>query len=258
MKGILYTDLKRSIFSYGFIASIFLLLGILLEPLFSSILFGESLTSLSNAEVFGISLSFGMFTIAAPVLCCLPATANYSYDVNSGFINFLVIRCGYRRYIFTRICSTLLSGALVMGIGLGIFALILSFIFTPLNPLDPNHTVALQDTIWQDLFATTGGWAYILVQILLSMLFGAVWSLAGLMLSSFYPNRFIAWIGPFAVYYAFLLFAPRLNLDILEPSRKLIPQGNSPYTFLYSIFYQLSLIILFATIFLIKTGRKKK
>ena len=115
MKGIFYQDLKRSICSYGFLISLIILLGILIEPAWNAILFSRE--RLCNAEVFGMSLSFGMFTIAAPVICCLPAANNYSTDVNSGFINFLAARCGYRRYLQSKICSTILSGALVMGVG---------------------------------------------------------------------------------------------------------------------------------------------
>lgn len=76
------------------------------------------------------------------------------------------------------------------------------------NTLENNlgYQTFLDEGIFANIQFIWGGLLVVFLLLLLSFLFGAVWSNIGLCISAFIPNKYIALATPFALYFPYISF----------------------------------------------------
>lgn len=187
-------DLKRMLKTPGFYISLFLSLFILLRPVFQNRINGTFLQCLSVP--FGTS-DFSPF---AAIFCALPFSGSFCEDYNSGFIKSIVSRTGVKRYSFQRCLSVLLSGGIMMALTVAIVIAVCAFRTTV--PETEETCAFMQNTVWarMGILMKYHESVFVILKILVAFLFGAVWALAGLVISVFITNRYVTYIAPFVIY----------------------------------------------------------
>lgn len=101
-----------------------------------------------------------------------------------------------------------------------------------------NYSTVFDETVFSKLQFVWGGLLLVILLLLLSFLFGAIWSNIGLCISAMIPNRYIALAAPFAIYFATHLIFYRIGfLLVLSPVNMLMPAAtfipNMAYPFVY-------------------------
>lgn len=141
------------------------------------------------------------FLSSLAVLCCtaLNCTA-FLNDYQSSFYRGCILRSGKRRYTAAKFLSCVVTGGLILALGLIIFVLILSLKF-PLGNPDGNVVDSAQHS---DLFLAEillGGHyvGYFAALSLLSFLYGGMWSAVGICVSAFVPDKYAASFSPFII-----------------------------------------------------------
>jgi len=245
----LKTQLKRAILSPGMILSVIigtylLTSGFLLNVIMYNISVGPlSIKEASSTflEDINSSHALGGFDLFAPILAVLPAVTFFCEDYNSGYIKSILGRVNRKRYLNEHlICSTVAGG-------LSIFlpTLISSAFYMVIGGpyLEENIRQGYESlyaaSIFKDIQFIFGGGLIVVLLLILSFLFGAVWSNVGLCISVLHPNRYIALAFPFVLYFFLFLFCYRINaLLFLSPVNMLMPDV-SVITFLgYPFIYQ--------------------
>ena len=106
-----------------------------------------------------------------------------------------------------------------------------------------GYSTVFDETVYADIQYVWGGIGLAILLLLLSFLFGALWSNIGLLVSAVVPNKYAALVMPFAIYFTvhlllyksdiFLVFSPA---NMLMPSTTFIPYKAYPFV------YQIALI----------------
>ncbi|MEG1884410.1 MAG: hypothetical protein RR224_11950 [Clostridia bacterium] len=145
-------------------------------------------------------LALSSFTPFAPIFCYLPYAISFCRDVNADYHILIASRIGTKRYGMARSISVALSGGIVMGIIFSV-TILLCVLFAAYP--DTAETVDfMRNTTWARaglLLVQNGLWVY-LGRIALAFLFGALWALVGLAISTISPNRYVVLVAPFAIY----------------------------------------------------------
>ncbi len=180
------------------------------------------------------------FSLFSPILAVMPAAAVFCDDTNSGFLKFILGRTSKKQYIReTLLCSTVSGGLAVFLPCLltDIFMLANGKLNTKENTMQGYSTV-FDETVYADIQYVWGGLFLAMLLLLLSFLFGALWSNVGLLVSAIVPNKYAALVMPFAIYFAlhlllyksefFLVFSPA---NMLMPSTRFIPYKAYPFVY---------------------------
>ena len=123
-------------------------------------------------------------TICLPIVCALPYAASFVDDVKTNFLRLYISRTSFRGYILGRTAGCLVSGGLVIVLGLWLAYGVSAALFTPLEgPLDPD---APDPAYTMTLLRNCG----------LIFLSGGFWSLFGMTMSAFMASRYIAYAAP--------------------------------------------------------------
>lgn len=194
-------DLKRIFTNPKIYISIFISLGILLRPLIETISGGGAGTFLTLQTLpFGLS-DYSPF---AAIFCVLPFSDSFCEDYNSGITVPIVQRIGVNRYALGRCASVALSGGITMGL---IVLITLSICFVLASEPDIFESVRFWiegNSLWyrMDLLFRFRGLGVMGFRVLFGFLFGCVWAMVGLAISTLVVNRYITYVAPFVIYQA--------------------------------------------------------
>lgn len=199
------------------------------------------------------SLYFGVIIFSLPALAALPYAHSFADEYQTGYLWQSMPRQGVIPYALHKFMSVTLAGALSVGLGMALFAVLVSILYLPSDPAsNPALILPLEDTIWRNLYGVWGGLPFFIVQIILAMLFAMVWSGVGLLISAFIPNRYMAVAAPLVVYYALSSLCQLTGLHFLDPAEMLVQNDLIGYNlgFSYIIGCQISFILLLALAFI--------
>lgn len=178
-----------------------ILVGVLIlnRPLIEAVC-TNALGSGSISQVLSVPLAMSDFTPFAAVFCVLPYADSFCDDYNSGSIYNIVSRSGIKKYSLIRGITVFVSGGIVMAI-----ILLVTILFCGLlsDLPDTPETVQFMDkTIWvrSGIIYVMNGNLYLFLRIVLGFLFGGLWSLVGLFISTLICNRYVTYIAPFVIY----------------------------------------------------------
>ncbi len=208
---LLRVDLKRIFASPKIYISIFISLAILLRPLIETISGGGTGTFLTLQTLpFGLS-DYSPF---AAIFCVLPFADSFCEDYNSGIAMPIVQRIGVRRYALGRCTSVALSGGITMSL---IVLITLSTCFVLASEPDTFESVRFfieGNSLWyrMNLLFRFHGLGVMGCRVLFGFLFGCVWAMVGLAISTLVVNRYITYVAPFVIYQAgWFLLKPNWN-----------------------------------------------
>jgi hypothetical protein len=196
---------------------------------------------MGSAYFYNISLHFGYYIYAAPLICAYAVSWLFCDDSEAGLYRLRLLhsgRVGYRNGLWI---GTTLSGGLVLFFGVILFALACA-IFFPMNvPADEIATL----NAWIPLIeGSMSNWNYMLMGAILAFLFGAIWSGVGLTVSIWSQNRYVSCFAPFIICFCSVLILP----PKLQPLEMLVQMNWVSFTFTKLFVYQgvLYLIIMLA------------
>lgn len=247
MKTSLSIRLRAAIFSPAMLISVLLGLILLLKfhisnyiwyyIKYGAINFSDiGSTFLNEIFVTDATSGFGLF---APILAVLPATTLFCDDYNSGYIKPILSRIEKKRYIKETVFCSTIAGGLAVFVPTFLTDFLMVICFKP-NTLENNlgYQTFLDEGIFANIQFIWGGLLVVFLLLLLSFLFGAVWSNIGLCISAFIPNKYVALATPFALYFSLhlilyktgslLLFSP---VNMLTAFSDFLP--CLPYPFIY-------------------------
>lgn len=144
----------------------------------------------------------GDFPFILPLVAVLPFADSLAVDQSEGYLRNLVVRTRYHRYLAAKFLANALAAAAVILLPLVCLYLFANFVAP--RAVVPVNTWTAQVSgrpygFLQPFFAAHPD-GFIVVVTLLAVLVGAVYSTLGMAVSLIYPNRYLAWGAPCAVY----------------------------------------------------------
>lgn len=203
-------DMKRAVFNFGFFLSEVLLLVIFLHAIQININFGGNP---STYEIISVAMALSGFSPFAAIFPVLSYSTSFCEEYHSGYLRMMTARMDWRRYGWTRIITTGLSGGLIMAIAFAAVCLI-GYVF------GAHGTEGL----FGDLYSGTrmwyyldhyGDWYLLVGKVILGFLFGVWWALVGMAFAVWFCNRYVALIAPFILYE--VMWITFYNIPILNP-----------------------------------------
>lgn len=217
----LKSDLRRA-FGKPFL---FAMLGSMLCVLFGAfsdvlLLFKGQPPSAMLFEHRGITiraLSGSVMLFAAPLLTPIPYAGAFVDDVKSGYLKAYLPRTSVTRYIVGKELACALSGALSLVGGIVLGHILITLVLIPIEtfsgmPVDPQ------------LGALLG-------RVGLYGLFGALFAMTGMLLSTMTMNAYMAYAAPFILYYVLIIIQERYarGAFMLNPQNYLTLTGAWPF-----------------------------
>lgn len=251
MKRILL-ELKRYIISPIFAVAVLAALAIMVYPNFDS-LKAIFINPLSYLYYISRVHAFGTFDLFAPVIAAAPCSAAFYNDFGSGYCKFILPRTSRIKYLLSKIFTCGITGGLAVFLPNFVFFIFL-FAFGKEHSSDIN---LLQGSVLGNIEHTNNGLNVMVILLLLSFLFGIAWSLIGLAVSAFIPNKYVALVAPFMIYFA---LSTALSLTdeslVFSPINMLYPNYSKIPSIAFCFIYQLILIATASVIFIIRAYRR--
>ena len=178
--------------------------------------------------IIGIDGNRKMFVIMG----ALPFAANFAEEWNTIAINHYVIRTKPRKYAAANVVTCVLSSIVTVFVGMtvfaGIYSLFYPFYIPTNNPPAPPYGV-LEKLGFPFLSMSAN--------LFIFSVSCAMWSAMGLMLSAFFPNKYIAICSPFIFSYAVERLTMQLptQLNLYHISLSYIGWTGPLGAFLYSM-----------------------
>lgn len=191
------SDMRRLFASWRFYVSLAVGLLFLMRPFFEAYqLWGR----MSPIQLLSLPFGASDFTPFAAIFCVLPFADSFCEDADSGFANGIALRVGGRRYAIQRCITVAASGAAAMGAI--VLAAILSCVFAAGLPETAESADFMRNTIWarMNVILAFNGALFYAGRLLLAVLFGALWALVGLAISTVLTNRYVTLVAPFVLY----------------------------------------------------------
>lgn len=188
------------------------------------------------------------FDLFAPILAVLPAATMFCEDYNSGYLIMILSRSDRRKYLKeTYLCSTICGGLAIF------IPSILSSVFYIINGktntienMKYGYSTVFDESVFADIQYMYGGGLLVGLLLVLSFVFGAIWSNVGLYISVLLPKRYIALASPFVIYFALHLIFYRIGtLLVLSPANMLMPAATFIPNKIFPFCYQ---VIMFAMV----------
>ena len=142
------------------------------------------------------------------ILGALPFAANFADEWTSRVTIGCVSRCGVSRYAVSNVVMCFISSLVTVFIGMLLYAVGCSF-FAPVFVDTPNSLGLLGETLLR------GGlpWVYIMYRVFVFAASCAMWSVMGMLLTSFFPNKFVGICTPFVASYV----VERITMQFSSP-----------------------------------------
>jgi len=141
-----------------------------------------------------------LYSTIGVLICAVASSHSFADDFESKYFNFTVARIGKNKYVAAKFLAVAIAGGLVLAIGETLFILILR---TRL-PLVAENSSALQSLTSTSAFLAKlledgHNVLFFALTVMISFLYGALWSAVGLATSAFIPNKFIAAFSPYII-----------------------------------------------------------
>lgn len=239
-------DLRRAVGSLGMLLALGIGLVLLLEPVFH-VLFPMGGRHSAGAKddyinLFFSSLALGGYLIFTPLISVLPAVVPFCDEINTGYYQFVVVRKGRARYLFSRWLSNAMAGGLATAGPLVLLAGIALLRCEPYTQqmMDEGSFSPLHSSIFAPFETVGGGLLVVGILVGLAFLFGAVWSTVGLGVAAWIPNRYVGLCAPFVLFFFLHLVCSFLHLETFSPVNTILPDILPSFAFL--AVYQLILM----------------
>lgn len=207
-----------------------------------------------GSVIYHIDIFLGLdsYRKIVAVLGALPFAANFSEEWNNSVTNNCVVKCGIKKYAFSNVLFCHITSLLTVFIGMMIFAGLYSF-FIPFYEFDPNPKVTPYGIFLDNGFPLI----YMLARIFIFSASCAMWSVMGLLLSGFFPNKYIAVCSPFVASYIIERFTMQLPpfLNLYPLSLSFMDEHINPlaaFLYSYGLFALISAICGFAFYFIVR------
>jgi hypothetical protein len=217
MNKILRVECKRGFYSIGFY------LGIIILVLGGTLNAGNIMESMLEVEYVGSQVSFiesvyyaihsEVFTFLIPVVCTLAMSASYVEDLQSGILNYILLRTTKKKYKWSKVLNCGLFGGLIVAIAILVLVGI-SFVRLPTNAIATGVLNPL----------------YLLQISSVLCLNGSFYSLLGGTIATFMNNRYMAYAAPFIFYYVVstLVDSYLAKMWVINPKEWMFVQLSSP------------------------------
>lgn len=213
---------------------------------------------LNNAYDAFIWAENGLFALLAPLIAVLPFADSYAFDRAQGYLNFVLLRSSYRRYLVARFLTNLLAGGLAILLPLlALFAytnIVYPRGFPPLDeariPFDP-----LPGPLGHLYRQAPDG--YILFLLGLGFAFGASYATLGLAISALVTHRYVVLATPFLLYQVANFVLAVLQLERWSPPVALLPHTINTTSWL-TVFGQLGGILVLSLTFIVVLARRER
>lgn len=206
-------------------------------------------TGYGDAYFFNISIHFGYYIYAAPLLCAFAASWLFCDDADTGYYRSRLMKSGKREYQYGLFLGTTLGGGLALMIGILLFATSLAVIYPPYYPATG---MAVMNAWIPVLQGPIGNWNYMICNALLAFIFGMIWSGIGLIFSVLSHNRYISYLSPFIICLSLVLVMP----VELQPLEMLVQMNWNGFTFPEILVYQSILYIGVMVLFIVAFERR--
>ena len=212
----LFTDIRRSVFSFRWLAAALLIAGAVLAAVLTDStyietmryfrLHGGTLDPLFAHTVMAKALTNDMLLACLPIAAALPFSTAVIEDVKSGYIKQYLPLVSKRSYAVSKLCSCALASMLAVTVGLG---LVYFGIYAYHMPLQAAFELAEQQKAAAELLKSN---IFIMLRCLPA---AALWSALALAIGTAGMNKFLAYISPFICYYVLVIIAERYFREVL-------------------------------------------
>lgn len=148
-------------------------------------------------SLIALPMALSGFTPFAGIFPCLPYSLRFVDEFNSGYIRFLLTRESRSDYIWKKILVTALAGGTMM---LAAFTIVFIASLLLGNPTVSDASGFYSMSPWYPFLTIWGGKVVLLLKLVLSFLFGCIWSMVCLLVSAVFMNRYVAFVGTFVIY----------------------------------------------------------
>lgn len=217
MKNTILSNLRQSIFTGRFLLCVIFV---------AAAVFLASMETLLDAFRSADPLAYGFhgsfileaaatdtISFCLPIICTLPFAGSFVDDVKTGFIKLYIHRTSRRAYIFGKVLGCIVSGGLVVVMGLFLAYGTAVLVFLPMEAAPQPD--AENPECFRDFLSACG----------LFFLSGGLWSLFGMTMSARMESKYIAYASPFIIYYVLIILHERYFewLYVLHPKAWLFP-----------------------------------
>ncbi len=187
-------ELKRAVCNRYMVLGIFISIIILGQTFFE---YGVGMKTTDVLSIIVYPMALSGFTPFAAVFPVLPFALSFAEEYNSGYIKFQMIRKSRKQYILEKIGVVSFSGAVLM---VAVFGFVFLAAIILGTPTVNDKSGFYEGMIWNPMLSVWGGKLVLLLKLILAAVFGAVWSSICLLISSVFPNRYVAFLGTFILY----------------------------------------------------------
>lgn len=206
---------------------------------------------------------FGILSKIVILVSSLPVITGFCTDWNTQFIRSVVSRAGINRYLRHKILFCIVGTFITAFISLWLFTL---FLLTRLPMISPLGVDSLSGIYPFNTIVSDAPVLYQLLKITCLSIYCSFWSVVGLAISAYIPNRFLVFTSPFTLCYileiiynnTFALNAPSfLQIPYLGLASMGLPLFEIPFLdFSYIVLLFLGLSALAGYIFTIGAKRR--
>ena len=192
----------------------------------------------------------GMIAIAG----ALPFVANFAGEWTSRVTIGCVARCGVKRYAVSNVVVCFVSSLVTVFLGMMLYAGVLSF-FMPLFEDVPNNSM---NTFDETLLRGGMPWVYIIFRIMPFAAACGMWSVMGMMLTAFFPNKFVGICTPFVASYVIerITYEFPTPINLYNVSLGFVDMENIWFQQLYCVGFFAALSAVFGFVFVIMVKRR--
>lgn len=219
MKNNIMLDIEKNIFSVTALMSIIIALLIFIQKIIDS-----GIGNYSYGNLISYYFLFTPFLNFAPIFVSVVSSAGICDDIKDGYIKSILLRQSRKKYAINKFISCTVSGGCVLA-----FAVIILMIIVIICgfPDEKNNNLwggPFDKVAFESIQYVGGGLLTILTVIILSFIFGMVWSGVGLAFSVFIPNKYLTIAFPLMVYYAInMLLNEFQELIKFTPANTIVP-----------------------------------
>lgn len=200
-------------------------------------------------------LNIDAFRKIIPIFGALPFAANFAEEWKNGVTISCVSRCGTTRYTVSNVAVCFLSALFSVFLPMMLFAWFYSF---AIPVIEPNYDNFVNDIPYGFFIKNNMPFMYIAAECFIYAECAAMWAVMGLMMSAFFPNKYIAVFAPLVAGYVIeritMNFPNIFNLWYVSVS---LLRWNSLWgQITYSVLYLALLAAIYGIIFGITVKRR--
>ena len=204
-------ECKKALINPMMFISVFITFIILLRVFFIYDLFN---TTMDYLTMFTYPIALSGFLPFAALLAILPYAFSYLEEKNSGYGNYIISRCGIKKYIVSKVMSVGVAGGVAMTIPF--ILIIVIVLINGASVTRVNYPEMYEGRRWEPYLLIWGGKFILLLRLVLIFMFGAAWAEIALFISACYSNRYVVFIMTFVCYQLMWMILPtKINMTYL-------------------------------------------